>query len=106
MTNTLNSGALIKTIEEYRRAYWEHRDLKQTIEERYSPIVGGGMTGDKYSVWLSDNWLHTKHKGYFTTEQVKVDHTVFTANTLQMALEELLNWTRMEFIDDKRFEQI
>ena len=107
----LNSKDIIKAIEEYRKAFWAHRNLQFVKDNKYSPVVGWHHTsqyGKKplYHVWLNDTWVNMRRHGMFTLGQSEVPHSRFKAESLEMALQELLNFCRLHFMDDKLFNRI
>lgn len=109
--NQLKSKDIIRTIEEYRKAFWAHRDLQLMKEKRYSPVVGWEHItkfGQQpiYQVWLYDTWISMPRKGTFSQLKEEVPNSRCSANSLDMALQELLNVCRVQFMDDKLFNRI
>ncbi len=101
---------IIFVIEEYRKAYMAHHDPKFYSNNKYKPLVsyfetigpkGPGFTASLYDTWIQED----KHKRFLLGKE-PVQHSNFSSSTLQMALEELLNFTRISFMDDKLFNRI
>lgn len=98
---------IILVIEEYRRAYWAHRDLKTTLQKRYNPIVVYRSTQNtKFIVHINDSWVEIPRPGTFLVVQEKIEETIFASSNLQDALIKLLNHVRFQFVNDEAFAKI
>lgn len=107
----LQAKDIINAIVEYRKAFWAHRDLAFMQEKRYSPVVGWRHISQHphkamYQVWLSDTWVHMPQKGMFSLAKEEVPNSTFKSESLEMALQELLNFCRVHFMNDKLFNKI
>ena len=99
--------AIIQTIEEYRGAYWAHRDLSFVLEHRYKALVSlAGNNTSNFSVVLYDTWVNGLGRGSFCMGKKAVDGSCFYSSSLQSALESLLKFTRQFFYEDHLFKQI
>lgn len=97
---------IIFVIEEYRKAYMAHHDPVFYKNNRYRPLVSYEKKESAFTVSLYDTWVQVdKHKRFLLGRE-PVRHANFSSSTLQMALEELLNFTRISFMDDKLFNKI
>jgi hypothetical protein len=107
----LETRELISAIEEYRKAYMAHRDITFYKKNKYSPLVIQNHTtnvtkGPIFTVSLCDTWVELLYPGRISLGKQPVPHSTFSSTTLQLALEELLNFTRIHFMDDKLFNKI
>lgn len=102
--------AIIPVIKEYRNAYMAYRSPRLYDSSRYQPQVSYAKIqqskGLLYTASLSDTWVHLDKYKRFILADEPVDGGSFSSKHLQMALEELLNFTRIQFMDDKLFNKI
>lgn len=103
---------IISTIEEYRKAYVAHHSPKFYKDNKYNPLViqdhiTSVKSGSIFTVSLFDTWINTTHPGRFLLGKEFVTNSKFSSKTsLQLALEELLNFTRVPFMNDTIFNKI
>lgn len=111
---TLAIKDIVKTIEEYRRAFWAHKYPDFLVKARYSPLVTYDLNGEKnpthcvhnflYKVRLFDTWVYADNYSRMHISKNLV--TFYKSDHLQLALEQLLDYTRLQFIDEKLFQKI
>ena len=101
---------IIFVIEEYRKAYMAHHDPAFYKDSRYKPLVSYSKSlapeGVVFTASLYDTWVNMDKHHRFLLGKQPVQHAYFSSTTLQMALEELLNFARVPFMDDKLFNKI
>jgi hypothetical protein len=106
----MRNREIICTIEEYRKAFWAHRNLSLVEDKKYTPLVShSNFTDGKsiiHEVRLFDTWINTERRGSFLLIRELVHNSTFRSLDLIMALEELLNASRLQFLDDKLFDRI
>jgi len=107
---TFQPKDIIFVIEEYRKAYMAHHDPIFFKDNRYKPLVSYSEVieskGPVFTASLYDTWVQIDKYKRFLLGKEPVQNARFSSTTLQMALEELLNFTRVSFMDDKLFNRI
>ena len=102
--------AIVPVIREYRNAYMAYRNPQLYASSSYQPEVSYAKIqqskGLLYTASLSDTWVHIDKYKRFKIASEPVDGGSFSSEQLQIALEELLNFTRIQFMDDKLFNKI
>ncbi len=106
----LKPREIISVIEEYRKAYMAHHDPAFYKDGRYKPLVSYSKSLKSkdviFTASLYDTWVNIDKHRRFLLGKRPVQHASFSSDTLQMALEDLLDFTRISFIDDKVFIKI
>lgn len=97
---------IISAIEEYRRAFWEHRDLTAVKTKKYVPLVmqdhtTSSVNGSIFYVALHDSWIDDVGSYMDRKPIVKFGH-----RRIEEALHEMLDYTRSYFVDDGLFDKI
>lgn len=106
---TLEIRNIIFGIEEYRKAYIAHRDPAFYKTNRYKPLISHDYKPNhqgNYTVSLYDTWVQIDQYKRLLLGKEPVQNSHFTSPRLQMALEELLNFTRESFMSDTLFYKI
>jgi hypothetical protein len=101
---------IVPVIEEYRNAYMAYKHPRLYESSGYKPQVSYAKIqqskGLLYTASLADTWVHIDKYRRFRLANEPVDGGSFSSEHLQMALEELLNFTRIQFMDDALFNKI
>lgn len=103
----LSHRQTMDVIEEYRKAFWAHRDPAKKV----SPFVSHDHIAianacSAHSVCLYDSWIEIRKPGHCLIAKPLVEGSNFSGPTLENALEKLLNFVRGFFIDDSLFRKI
>jgi hypothetical protein len=110
MLNHAKVQETIKAIEHYRIAYWEYKDPQFVREKRYRPMVSQlqsiSSEGSVFTISLFDTWVNCERPGRFFVGKDQVANSEFTNKDLMIALNGLLEFTRVQFMSDQLFNNI
>lgn len=91
---------IIPVIEEYRKAYLAAQFPSEFEHKRYrAEVVRSREDKNKLSIWtvnLIDLWIEMQAPNEFRLGRAIVPNSTFRSPNLSLALEELLNFVRMQ----------
>lgn len=105
----LSPEDIIPVIEEYRLAYMLHAAAPFCKDRRYKPLISYDKCerfATVHKVSLYDTWLAADRPGTVCLGKFYVEGSSFVASELYTALEDLLNFTRIQFTHDVMFNRI